>query len=323
VKAIVQNAYGSADVFRLADIDMPVVGDDDILVRVHAISLHAGDVFLMRGVPYPARFAVGWPKPKDFVPGLSAAGVVEQTGTNVRRLKPGDEVFGECRGACAEYALGTEKTLVAKPTGLTFAQAAAIPTSALAALQGLRDAAKVRPGQRVLINGAAGGVGTYAVQIAKSMGAHVTGVCGSSSVEMVLGLGADEVIDYTAEDFASGERTYDLILDNVANRPFSELRRALTPEGRVLPNSGMAGVSGIIGGMIRSWFVRQQGRMYLSMPNRDDLLVLSELIDSGRLRPVIDRTYSLAQTPEAMAYMDTGHAHGKVVVLVSAESSAD
>ena len=229
MKAIVQNAYGSSDVLRLAEIDTPVVGDDDVLVRVHAVSLHAGDYFLLRGVPYPARFAAGWPKPKNFVPGLSAAGVVEAVGAKVKGLKKGEEVFGECHGACAEYARGTENTLVVKGANLTFEQAAAIPTSALAALHGLRDAAKVQPGQRVLINGASGGVGIYAVQIAKAMGARVTGVCSSGNVEMVRGLGADEVVDYTAEDFASGERTYDLILDNVGNRPFSELRRALAP----------------------------------------------------------------------------------------------
>ncbi len=248
------------------------------------------------------------------MPGLSAAGVVEAVGAKVSGLKPGDEVFGECHGACAEYALGSEKTLVGKPASLTFEQAAALTTSALAALHGLRDAGKVQPGQRVLINGASGGVGTYAVQIAKDMGAHVTGVCGSSSVEMVRSLGADEVIDYTAEDFASGSQTYDLILDNVGNRPFSELRRALSVDGVVLPNSGTVSVGSMIGGMVRSFFVRQQGRMYLSMPNRDDLLVLSELVEAGKLKPVIDRVYTLAEMPEALGYVGAGHAHGKVVI---------
>ena len=317
VKAIVQNDYGSEDALTLADIDTPTAGDDQVLVRVHATSLHAGDWFVLSGVPYPARFAAGWPKPKNFIPGLSAAGVVEAVGATVSGLKPGDEVYGECQGACAEYALGSEKTLVPKPASLTFEQAAAIPTSALAALHELRDAAKLQPGQRVLINGASGGVGIYAVQIAKAMGAHVTGVCSSRSVEMVRALGADDVIDYTAEDFASGAQTYDLILDNVGNRPFSELRRALTPDGVFQPNSGREGLGGMIGGLIRSYFVRQQGRAYLSVPNREDLLKLSELVESGKLRTVIDRTYPLAETPEAIAYVGTGHAHGKVVIRSS------
>jgi NADPH:quinone reductase-like Zn-dependent oxidoreductase len=316
VKAIVQNAYGSTDALRLTDIDVPVPGEEDVLVRVRAVSLHAGDWFLLRGVPYPARFASGWPKPKDFVPGLSAAGVVEAVGAKVSGLKPGDEVYGECHGACAEYALGSEKTLVGKPASLTFEEAAAIPTSALAALHGLRDAAEVQPGQRVLIVGASGGVGIYAVQIAKGLGANVTGVCSSGNLEMVRGLGADDVIDYTAEDFASGARTYDLILDNVGNRPFSELRRALSPDGVLLPNAGTASMGSMIGGMVRSFFVRQQGRMYLSMPNRDDLLALSELVEAGKLKTVIDRVYTLAETPEALAYVGTGHAHGKVVIRV-------
>jgi NADPH:quinone reductase-like Zn-dependent oxidoreductase len=319
VKAIVQNAYGSVDALTLADIDMPTAGDDQVLVRVHATSLHAGDWFVLLGVPYPARFAAGWPKPKNFVPGLSTAGVVEAVGAKVSGLKPGDEVYGECQGACAEYALGSENTLVAKPAGLTFEQAAAFPTSALAALHELREAAKVQPGQRVLINGASGGVGIYAVQIAKAMGAHVTGVCSSRNVEMVRGLGAEDVIDYTVADFASGGQTYDLILDNVGDRPFSELRRALTPDGVLQPNSGRVSVGSMLGGMIRSFFVHQQGRMYLSLPNREDLLALSELVDSGKLRTVIDRTYPLAETPEALAYVGTGHASGKVVIRVLAE----
>ena len=319
MKAIVQNAYGEADILKLTHIDVPVPGDDGVLVRVHAVSLHAGDVVLLRGVPYAARFASGWPRPKNFVPGLSVAGVVEKVGAKVTGLKPGDEVYGECHGALAEHALGTEKTLVPKPGSLTFEQAAAIPTSALAALHGLRDAAKVHPGQRVLINGASGGVGIYCVQIAKAMGANVTGVCSASGVEMVRKLGADDVIDYTAEDFADGSKTYDVILDNVGNRPFTELRRALTPDGVLIPNAGNAGVGAILAGMVESLFVRQLGSRYLSLPSRDDLLALSELIDSGKLMPVIDRTYDLAQTPEAMAYVSTRHAHGKVVVRVFAE----
>jgi NADPH:quinone reductase-like Zn-dependent oxidoreductase len=317
MKAIVQNAYGTADVLTFTDIVKPVPGEDDVLVRVRAASLHAGDHILLRGVPYPARFFVGWPKPRNFVPGLSMAGVVEAVGARVQYLKPGDEVFGEGRGACAEFALGTEKTLVAKPTGLTFEQAAAIPTSALTAQHGLRDAAKVQPGQRVLINGASGGVGIYAVQIAKALGAHVTGVCSTGNVEMVQGLGADEVIDYTTEEFVNRGPIYDLIFDNVGNHSFTEVRRALTPTGVVIPNAGTVSVGSMVGSMIRSLFARQKDLRFISTPNRADLLALTELIDSGRLTTVIDRTYRLDQTPDAMTYLGTGHARGKVVILVA------
>jgi NADPH:quinone reductase-like Zn-dependent oxidoreductase len=320
VKAVVQHAYGSVEALSLADIDSPVVEEDGVLVGVHAVSLHAGDVIMLRGIPYPARFYAGWPKPrKNFVPGLSAAGVVETVGTKVTTLHRGDEVYGECHGACAEYALGTENTLVAKPEGLTFEQAAAIPTSALAALHGLRDFAKVQPGQRVLINGASGGVGIYAVQIAKAMGARVTGVCSSSSAEMVLKLGADSVIDYSTEDFTSSGQVYDLIWDNVGNHSFSEIRKAVAPNGAVIPNAGTVSLGRMLGGMIRSMFAHQKDLRFISFPNREDLLRLSELVDSGTLMPVIDRTYPLAETPEAMTYVGTGHAHGKVVIRVAAE----
>ena len=321
MKAVVQTAYGDAEVLSFTEIDKPALGADDVLVRVCAVSLHAGDVILMRGIPYPARFFVGWPKPRnDFVPGLSVAGVVAEVGTNVKGLKPGEAVFGECRGACAEFALGTEKTLVAKPDGLTFVQAAAIPTSALTAQHGLRVAAKVKPGQRVLINGASGGIGIYAVQIAKALGADVTGVCSSANVDMVKRLGADHVIDYTTEDFVSGTPRYDLIFDNVGNHTFTQLRRVLTPQGVVIPNSGTVSMGSMVAGMIRSLFTAQKDVRFISTPNRPDLLALSELIDSGKLTTVIDRTYRLDQTPEAMTYVGAGHAKGKVVILVKTDA---
>ena len=321
MKAIVQNAYGDSDVLSFTQIDKPVPAEDGVLVRVVAASLHAGDHILMRGVPYPSRFFVGWPKPKNFVPGLSVSGVVEAVGALVTHVKPGDEVFGECRGACAEYALGTEKTLVAKPTGLTFAQAAAIPTSALTAQHGLRDAAGVQPGQRVLINGASGGVGIYAVQIAKALGADVTGVCSAANVDMVRGLGAHHVIDYTTEDFVSGAVSYDLIFDNVGNHSFSQLRRVLTPQGVVSPNSGTVSVGSMVVGMIRSLFARQKDLRFISRPNHQDLLALTELIAAGKLTTIIDRTYPLGQTPDAMTYLGTRHARGKVVILVSPDAA--
>ncbi len=317
VKAIVQNAYGSPDVLELREIDRPTVGDSDVLVRVRAASVHAGDYFLMRGVPYVARFSAGWPKPKNWVPGFDVAGTVEACGKDVKLFAPGDEVFGECGGgACAEFATAEEGRFVHKPASLSFEQAAAVPVSALAALQGLRDAAKVQPGQKVLINGASGGVGIYAVQIAKSMGAEVTGVCSTRKVELVRSIGADHVVDYTKEDFTLSGPCYDLILDNVANRPFSESRRALVPGGRVLPNSGNAGIGYFIAAFLRAAFVSQQAPPFLSSPTQADLLVLKGMLEAGTLTPVIGRTYPLSETAQALAYIGEGHSRGKVVITV-------
>jgi NADPH:quinone reductase-like Zn-dependent oxidoreductase len=317
MKAIVQNGYGSPDVLELKEIEEPVVKDDSVLVRVHAAALHAGDYFTMRGVPIPVRMMIGLRKPRvNYVPGIDVAGRVEAVGRNVTRFQPGDEVFGSCNGACAEAACAGEELLVPKPANLTFEQAAAVPTSALAALHGLRDAGKVQPGRKVLINGASGGVGTFAVQIAKSFGAEVTGVCSTRNVEMVRSIGADHVIDYTREDFTQDGPRFDLILDNVGNRSFSDCRRALTPRGVLIPNTGHAGMGYILAAMVRSVFVRQQGRLFVSMPNHADLVLLRELVESGKVRPVIDRTYPLSDTPEAFRYLEGGHARGKVVITV-------
>ena len=317
MKAIVQNGYGSPDVLELKEIEEPVVKDDSVLVRVHAAALHAGDCFTMRGVPIAVRMIIGLRKPrKNYVPGFDVAGRVEAVGRNVTRFQPGDEVFGACNGACAEAACAGEELFVPKPANLTFEQAAAVPTSALAALHGLRDAGKVQPGQKVLINGASGGVGTFAVQIAKSFGAEVTGVCSARNVEMVRSIGADHVIDYTREDFTQDGPRFDLILDNVGNRSFSDCRRALTPQGVLIPNTGHAGMGYILAAMVRSVFVRQQGRLFVSMPNHADLVLLRELVESGKVRPVIDRTYPLSDTPEAFRYLERGHARGKVVITV-------
>lgn len=317
MKAVVQNGYGSADVLELKEIDKPVVKDDGVLVCVHAAALHAGDYFTMRGIPYAARFAAGWPKPKDYVPGLDVAGHVVAVGKSETRFRPGDQVFGACNGACAEYACVKEEHLVPKPATLTFEQAAAVPTSALAALHGLRDAGRVKPGQKVLINGASGGVGTFAVQIAKSFGAEVIGVCSTRNVEMVRLIGADHVIDYTQEDFTQSGQRYDVILDNVGNRSFSDCRRALTPRGTLIPNSGHAGMGYIVKAFVRSAFVRQQGRPFVSMPNNEDLVVLKGLIETGKVTPVIDKTYRLSQTPAAIGYIGQGHARGKVVITIA------
>jgi NADPH:quinone reductase-like Zn-dependent oxidoreductase len=315
MKAIVQNEYGSPDVLELKEIDKPVVKDDGVLVRVHSAALHVGDVFAMRGVPYIARMAAGWPKPKNYVQGSDMAGHVETVGKNVTRFQPGDEVFGSGSGACAEYACAAEDMFVLKPTNLTFEQAAAVPTSALAALQGLRDRGQIQPGKKVLINGASGGVGTFAVQIAKSFGAEVTGVCSTRNVDMVRSIGADHVIDYTQEDFTQSGQRYDLILDNVANHSLSDCRRALNPQGTHIPNSPTR-MGYAVKAFVSSVFVRQQGRPFLSLPKNEDLVVLKELIEAGKVTPVIDRTYPLSETPEALGYLGEGHARGKVVITV-------
>ena len=320
MKAIFQNDYGSPDVFELKEVDKPAARDDEVLVRVHAAALHAGDYFVMRGVPYLARISAGWPKPKNYIPGYDVAGHVETVGKNVRRFRPGDEVFGTCQGTCAEYVCAGENKFVLKPVNLTLEQAAAVPTSGTAALRGIRDAGKVRPGQKVLINGASGGVGTFAVQIARAYGAEVIGVCSSKNLDMVRSIGADHVIDYTQEDFTQSEQCYDLILDQVANHALSDCRRVLTPEGIHIPNSGNAGLGFIIKALVVSLFVRQQGRTYLAIPNHEDLIALKELIEAGKVTPVIDKTYPLNETPEAFRYLNEGHARGKVVIAVGHES---
>ena len=318
MKTIVQNGYGSPDVLELKEIDRPAAEDNDVLVRVYATSIHAGDYFTMRGEPFAVRLAFGLSKPKgNYIPGYDVAGRVEAVGKGVTRLQPGDEVFGACSGGCAEYVCTAEDNLVLKPANVTFEQAAPIATSASAALHGLRDAGKVRSGQKVLINGASGGVGTFAVQIAKSYGAEVTGVCSTRNVDLVRSIGADHVIDYTQEDFTQGGPRYDLILDNVANHSLSDCRRALTPQGILVPNSGHSGMGYVIKSFVSSLLVRQQGRPYLSTPNHEDLSVLKDLVEAGKVTPVVDRTYPLSQVPEAMAYIGEGHARGKVVITVA------
>ena len=318
MKAVIQTGYGSADVMELREIEKPTPGDGEVLVRVLAASLAAGEYFGMRGKPFPIRMYIGFPKPrKDFVVGLDGAGVVESVGKDVTRFQPGDEAYGECRGSCAAYSVAREGKLAHKPRNLTFEQAAAVPTSALAALQALRDHGKVRPGQKVLINGASGGVGTFAVQIAKVLGAEVTGVCSTANVDLVRSIGADHVIDYTKEDFTQGEPRYDLILDNVASHSFAEYRRVLGPGGTLMPSSGHAGMGYVLKAFLLSLFVRRQGRPFVSTPNQDDLITLKELVEAGRVTPVIDRTYSLRETAEAFRYLDQGHAHGKVTIVVA------
>lgn len=321
MRAIVHDAYGPPELLELRDIDRPVIDDDGVLVRVHAAGLHVGDCFAVRGAPFVVRMVTGLLRPTYGVPGFDLAGQVEAVGKKVKRFRPGDHVFGVCRGSCAEYASAGEDQLALKPATLTLEQAAALPTSALAALNGLRDAGRIRAGQKVLINGASGGVGTFAVQIAKSFGAEVTGVCSAANVDLVRSLGADRVIDYTHEDFTRRGERYDLIFDNVENRSLSDCRRALTPSGTLVLSSG-TGARGI-GMLIRlvkplvvAPFVRQNLRRYLSRPNHENLVVLKDLVESGKLHPVIDRMYPLSQTSEALRYIEGGHARGKVIVTL-------
>ena len=317
MKAIVQNDYGSPDVLKLAEVTQPVMKDDQVLVRVKAASINIGDVFTMRGSPWPIRLTAGFPRPKNYILGWDMAGVVEAADPGATLFRPGDEVYAACTSAFAEYVSVAEEKLALKPDRLTFEQAAAIPTAAITALKGLRDVGKLQAGQKVLINGASGGVGTFAVQIAKALGAEVTGVCSTRNLDMVRSLGADDVVDYTREDFTQNGRRYDLILDNVASHSFSDLMRVLTPQGLIVPNSGHSGMGYVFKAFLLSPFLRQLGSMYLAVPNGKDLTQLKEWLETGKVKPVIDRTYELRETPEAFRYLENEHARGKVVITVT------
>ncbi|MDY6868680.1 MAG: NAD(P)-dependent alcohol dehydrogenase [Chloroflexota bacterium] len=317
MKAIVQTAYGSPDVLEFREIDKPVVEDDDVLVRVHAVGLNAGDYFSMRGQPWVIRLDLGLRRPKNHIPGWDVAGHVEAVGRKVTRFQPGDEVFAAINSTCAEYACAGEDKFALKPTNLTLEQAAAVPTAALTALQALRDRAKVQPGQKVLINGASGGVGTFAVQIAKALGAEVTGVCSRRNMELVRSIGADHVIDYTQEDFTQSGQQYNVILDNVGNHSFAAYRRVLTSQGIIQPNTGHAGVGYVLKAFVLSQFMRQQGHLFVTNPTHEDLVVLKEFIESGQVTPIIDKLYPLSETPEALRYLEKCHARGKVVITLS------
>ncbi len=319
MKAIVQDSYGSTQVLESQDIDKPEIADDEVLVRVCAASIHVGDWILMTGSPFVMRLATGLRKPKNRVPGTDVAGTVEAIGKDVQGLRPGDEVFGWGAGAFAEFTRGSEDQFVKKPADLTFDQAAAIGLSASTALQLLRDDGKVRPGQKVLINGASGGVGTFAVQIAKSLGAEVTGVCSTKNVGLVRSIGADHVIDYTQDDFTMGAEHYDLILDNIGNQSMARTRRALTPGGTLISNGGGHAdgkLSRTIRTLLVSMFVRQQASPTVKTQNHDDLVALKALVEAGKVTPVIDRTYPLHQTPEAIGHVAGGHTRGTVVITM-------
>src|SRR4051812_9454281 len=321
MKAIVQDKYGSPDVLELRAIDKPVVKDDDVLVRVRAAAVNIGDWHLLRGVPYVMRAVSGLRKPRRAVRGLDIAGQVEAVGRKVKQFRAGDEVFGWCRGAFAEYARAAESNLLPKPANLTFEQSAAVGDSAFTALAAVRDQGKVQPGHRVLINGASGGVGTFAVQIAKSFSADVTGVCSTRNVDLVGSLGAGRVIDYTKEDFTKTERRYDVMLDLVGNRPLSDCRRALTARGTYV----LVGVSDLgrwfglarqIKALLLSPFVRQRMRVFVVRHNREDLAVLKELVEAEKVAPVIDRRYELSEVPDALRHQGKGHTRGKIVIAV-------
>ncbi len=323
MKAITQDRYGSADVLALKEIDKPVAQDDEVLVRVHAAGVDAGVWHLMAGEPYLIRvMGYGLRRPKAPIRGLDVAGLVEAVGKDVTQFQPGDEVFGTCDGSFAEYACAHEDKLAPMPANLTFEQAAAVPISAFTALQGLRDKGQIQPGHKVLIIGAAGGVGSFAVQLAKSFGAEVSGVCSTTKVDLVRSIGADHVIDYTRDDLADGVEFYDLILDTAGNRSLSHLRRALTPRGTLVIVGGegggrwFGGIDRQLRALLLSPFVRQRLLMFISTENKEDLLVLKELIEAGKVTPVIDRTYPLSETPDAIGYLAQGHARGKVVITV-------
>ena len=322
MKAIVQDTYGTADVLHLADIDTPAVGDDDVLLRVVAASAFIGDWHIMTGLPLVFRLVSGVRAPKVRVRGQDVAGRVEAVGKDVIRFRQGDEVFGTCNGAFAEYATARADKIAPKPVNLSFEQAASVPITGTTALQALRNVGRVQPGQRVLIIGAAGGVGSFAVQIAKAFGAHVTGVCSTKQIDLVRTIGADDVIDYTRDDFAQMAPRYDLILDIAGARSLSHLRRALAPQGTLVIVGGEGG-GRWFGGIDRqlrahmlSPFVSQKLGTFVSRENGEDLIVLKELIEAGKVTPVIDRTYPLNEVPEAIRHVEEGHARGKVVITV-------
>jgi NADPH:quinone reductase-like Zn-dependent oxidoreductase len=315
MKAIVQDTFGSPDVLRLEEVDEPEVGPDDVLVRVRAASVNPADWHAMRGSPWFARPMFGMLRPKQRTPGIDVSGVVEAVGANVTDFHPGDEIFGARNGSLAELVSGG-KNFIPKPEALSFEQAGSVAIAGCTALQALRDKARLKPGQRVLVNGAAGGVGTFAVQIAKSMGAHVTGVCSTRNVELVRSLGADEVVDYSTDDFTRSGRQYDVIVDLVGNKSTSEIRRALTPKGTAVLIGGEGRLLAMLAPLVVAPFVSQRLVTFIAKITKDDLAALSELAQAGKLTPVVDRTYPLGEAPEAIRYLETGHARGKVVVTV-------
>jgi len=326
MKAIISRCYGPADVLKLEDIEKPTPADDQVLVKVHAAAANPLDFHYMHGTPYIMRMDSGIGAPKNTRLGVDFAGTVEAVGKNVTRFHPGDEVFGGRNGAFGEYVTVREdRNIVLKPANVTFAQAASVPIAAITALQALRDNGKIQAGQKVLVNGASGGVGTFAVQIAKSFGAEVTGVCSTKNLDMVRKIGADHVIDYTKEDFTKGEQHYDLIVDTVGTHSLLDYKRVMNPEARWVMVGGpvdnwLAGLLGtIVYAKMLSPFVSQKFGMMLAELNPGDLKIIADLMQSGKVTPVIDKTYTLSEVPEALHYLEQGHARGKVVISVVAD----
>ncbi|MHC4959179.1 MAG: NAD(P)-dependent alcohol dehydrogenase [Planctomycetota bacterium] len=324
MKALTYERYGSPDVLQLREIDKPVVGDGDVLVRVRAASVNPADWHFLRGRPYVMRLISGLRRPKTHGLGFDLAGEVEAVGPDVTRFRPGDEVYGQVEPAAtfAEYVRVKQDRVARKPANLTFEQAAAVPLAGLTALQGLRDKGRIGAGQKVLVNGASGGVGTFAVQVAKSFGAEVTGVCSARNVELVRSIGADHVIDYTREDFTRGDRRYDVMLDNVGNHSLLECRRVLVPGAIYVSNGGPDGrwlqpLLFLAKTLLQAMFVSQKVASYVENPNTADLEAMRELIEAGKVTPVIDRQYALSEVPEAIRYLEEGHARGKVVIDVA------
>jgi NADPH:quinone reductase-like Zn-dependent oxidoreductase len=326
MKAIVYHDYGSPDVLRLEEIEKPTAGENQVVIKVRAAALNPYDWHFMRGLPYPVRIIAGLRKPKVTRLGFDVAGEVEAVGRKVTQFKPGDAVFGGCAGALAgafaEYACALESALARKPDNVTFGQAAGVPMGALTALQGLRDKGHIQPGHTVLVNGAAGGVGSFGVQIAKAFGAEVTGVCSTRNMEMVRSIGADRVIDYTREDFTTGGQRYDVILDAVGNRSLSACRRALSPKGILVMAGGQAD-RWMIGPLARTLWAGLLSRFgsqklvgMLTRSSKEDLGMMRDFMASGQVTPVVDRTYKLSEVPEAIRYLEEGHARGKVVIAV-------
>ena len=329
MKAAMYSSYGPPDVLQIKDVEKPVPKDNEVLIRVRAASVNPLDWHFMRGMPYLVRIIAGLRTPKDKRLGVDVAGQVEAVGRNVTQFKPGDAVFGSCRGAFAEYACTSESAVVIKPDNVTLEQAASVPVAAYTALQGLRDKGHIQPGQKVLINGAAGGVGTFAVQIAKSFGANVTGVCSTRNVDMVRSIGADHVIDYTQEDFTKSGRHYDLIFDLIANHSLSSYKRVLNPKGICVTAGGSAG-RWMIGAIARSitallWspFVSQKFVGCLAKARKEDLTIVHDLMKSGDVVPVIDKRYSLSEVSEAIRYLEECHARGKVLITFEDYDKSD
>lgn len=322
MRAIITNKYGSPDVIDLREVKNPIPNDDQVLVKIYAASLNYGNLVLLKGKPFLARFAFGLSKPKYIIPGGDISGRIESVGKNVKHFKPGDEVFGDLSGCgwggFAEYVTVSEHSLVLKPSNISFAEAAAVPMAATTALQSLRDKGKIKSGQKVLINGASGGVGTFAVQIAKSFGAEVTGVCSTRNLDIVKSIGADNVIDYTTEDFTKNTENYDLILAVNGYHPISAYKRSLSPNGNyvMVGGSGVQLTQAMILGPLLSMTGSKKLGSFLQRPNQNDLIFIKELLEAGKIKPVIDRYYKLSEVPNAFRYFEEGHTQGKIVITM-------